>query len=354
MSASRVRLFVAMLALGPAVFLSPRHASAQGNTDDALTQAIALYENLDVERALVLLRRVISPSSPFEVSREQRVRAYTYLAATLAIVGQKDSAVVYFRAALERDPFIDLDPGRFTPQEQAALADARRQTFITALRPLASVDWDPLRDTITFRAITTHQATLRMEIHPAGGGAAVVLYERDGTGLREIPWNGLLGGQLIASGLHGLCVVGKSELTGRVDSTITVFRIAHLHEALEDTLPELLPGELLPERRPPNAGRTALLKGLAVAGAALIVPALAGNADLGRGGNGLAVTAATAAAGAGVAALVIHRRSPEIRASIARNAAVRAQRAASNAEISRRNADRLARTRLTLAPGGAP
>jgi hypothetical protein len=354
MIARTFRGFAAALAVASAVAVTPRVSSSQGSTDDALSQAISFYENLDVERALVLLRRVISPSSPFEVSRDQRVRAYTYLAATLAIVGQRDSAIVYFRAALERDPFIDLDPGRFTPQEVAALADARRQTFITAVRPLAPIEWDPLRDTITFRAITTHQAMLRMEIHPASGGAPVVLYEREGTGLRDIPWNGLLGGQLVAAGVHELCVIGKSELTGRIDSTVTTFRIVHRHETLEDTLPELSPGELLPERRPPNAGRTALVKGLAVAGAALIVPALAGNADLGRGGNGLAVTAAAAAAGAGVAAFIMHRRSPELRASITRNAALRAQRAAANAEIARRNADRLARTRLTLVPGGAP
>jgi hypothetical protein len=326
---------------------------AQGSTDEALTQAISFYENLDVERALVLLRRVVSPSSPFEVSPHQRVRAYTYLAATLAIVGQKDSAVVYFRAALERDPFIDLDPERFTPQEQAALAEAKRQTFAIGARPLPPAEWDPTREQVTFTLVTTHSATLRVELHPLDGGQPVVLYEREGNGVREITWNGMLGGRLAPAGAYELCIVGRSAITERVDSTRTPFGIEHRHEALEDTLPDLAPSDLLPERRPPNAGRTAMWKALSIAGAAVIVPALVGNADLRDGGSGLGITAATAAAAAGVAVYIIHRRSPEIPGHIAQNAALRVKRTAANAAIARRNADRLARTRVTLIPGAA-
>src|SRR5688572_25505686 len=140
---------------------------AQDNTDEALRQSVTMYENLEVERALVLLRRVISPSSPFEVSREQRVTAYKYLGAALAILGQKDSSIVYFRAALERDPFLDLDPDRFTHQEQAALAEAKRRSFATASRPLTAKRWDPAREEITFSLVTTHQAALRVEVQPA-------------------------------------------------------------------------------------------------------------------------------------------------------------------------------------------
>ncbi|HET9004297.1 MAG TPA: hypothetical protein VFN39_09905, partial [Gemmatimonadaceae bacterium] len=64
-----------VLSLGAIVALalasSPRCATAQGSTAESLEQATKLYEDLQVERALVLLRQVISPSSPFEVSREQ-------------------------------------------------------------------------------------------------------------------------------------------------------------------------------------------------------------------------------------------------------------------------------------------
>ena len=324
---------------------------AQAITDEVLRQSVTLYENLEVERALVLLRRVVSPSSPFEVSREQRVTAYKYLGAALAILGQPDSSVVYFRAALERDPFLDLDPDRFTQQEQAALAEAKRRTVATASRPLVARQWDPSREEVTFSVVTTHQASLRLEIQPLDGSPGAVIYDRETDGIREVGWNGVIAARLAPAGAYELRVIGKSLLTGRVDSTALPFAIRHDFPSLEDTLPALQPQELLPERYPPSAGRSSLLKGVAVATAALLIPRLAGNGNLRDGGNGLAATAATAAAGAGVFAFVVRRRAPEIPTNIALNNARRAARAETNAEIVGRNKARLALTRLVLAPG---
>ena len=342
---------VRCLGLAVALLAAPVTALAQGNTDEALSQAIARYEKLEVEQALILLRRVISPSSPFEVSREQRVNAYKYLGAALAILGQSDSSIVYFRAALERDPFLDLDPDRFTQQEQNALAEARKRSFTTGLRPLVESRWDPARETISFAAVTTHQASLRLEIQPGDGGPAIVLHDREGDGIRDIPWNGILGTRLATPGAYEIRAIGRSLITGRVDSTSLPFTLRHDFPALEDTLDALRPEELLPERRPPSAGRTSLLKGIAVASAALIIPRLAGHSQLREGGSGMATIAATAATGAGVMALVITRRSPEIPANIARNNVRRAERAAVNAAITRRNEERLALTKIVLVPG---
>ena len=341
----RIGLVAALFALPGSI------ANAQGNTDEALSQAITQYENLEVERALIGLRRVISPSSPFEVSRQQRVTAYKYLGAALAILGQSDSAVVYFRAALERDPFLDLDPDRFTQQEQKALAEARKQSFATGLRSLVESRWDPAREQTTFAAVTTHQAALRLEIVPGDGGPAIALHDREGDGIREIGWNGILGTRLAPPGAYELRVIGRSLITGRVDSTSLPFTLRHDFPTLEDTLPELRPDELLPERRAPSAGRTSLLKGMAVATATLIIPRLAGHSHLRDGGSGISTIAATAATGAGVMALVVTRRSPEIPANIAQNDRRRAERAAVNAAIARRNQDRLALTKLVLIPG---
>ena len=335
------------------LFVAAPRLHAQDNTDEVLRQSVTLYENLEVERALLLLRRIISPSSPFEVSREQRVTAYKYIGAALAILGQSDSSIVYFRAALERDPFLDLDPDRFTRQEQAALAEARRRSFAIASRPLAAKRWDPAREEITFSVVTTHPAALRVEIVPLDGGPAAVIHDRETDGLREVAWNGAIATRMAPPGAYELRLIGRSLLTQRVDSAAMTFTIRHDFPPLEDTLPALQPHELLPERHPPTAGRSSLLKGLAVATVALLVPRLAGHGDLREGGSGLAVTAATAAAGAGVVAFVVRRNAPEIPANIALNNARRAARAAVNAEIVGRNSDRLAQTRLVLVPGAA-
>src|SRR5688500_10797574 len=102
----RTRCLRWLLAAG--LLVAAPQLQAQDNTDEVLRHSVGLYEQLQVEPALMQLRRVISPSSPFEVSREQRVTAYKYIGAALAILGQRASSIVYFRAALERDPFLDL------------------------------------------------------------------------------------------------------------------------------------------------------------------------------------------------------------------------------------------------------
>ena len=115
--------------------LSPALAAAQGNTAELLDRAARYHADLDMERELVILRQVISPNSPFVVTHEQRVLAYKYLGAALVVLGQADSGVLYFRAALERDPFVDLETQKFTPAEIAAFTQAKRLTFGLGVRP---------------------------------------------------------------------------------------------------------------------------------------------------------------------------------------------------------------------------
>ena len=94
-----MRRFAAWLTL---LVAAPVTISAQASTAEALHQAQDLYERLEIERAVPLLRQVVSPGWAFEVTQDQRVQAYTYLGASLALLGARDSAVLYFRSAIER------------------------------------------------------------------------------------------------------------------------------------------------------------------------------------------------------------------------------------------------------------
>src|SRR2546428_11378125 len=115
------------LALGVMLLLgAPRLLRAQSETSDSLRRAQELYERLDIERALPLLRQVVSPSWPFETTKDQRDQALTLLGASLALAGARDSALLYFRTAIEREPFTDLDAQRFTPAQLALFREAPR------------------------------------------------------------------------------------------------------------------------------------------------------------------------------------------------------------------------------------
>ena len=59
---------VVMLLIGGA-----RAGAAQGETADLLRQSRGLYERLEIERALPLLRRLVAPGWPSEISDAQSV-----------------------------------------------------------------------------------------------------------------------------------------------------------------------------------------------------------------------------------------------------------------------------------------
>lgn len=324
-------------------------AAGQAGTAELLQQARQLYERLEIERALPILRQVVSPEWPLEVTTAQRVEAYKYLGAALALRGQRDSAVLYFRAALERDPFADLDPAQFTPAQAAAFAAARRLTFSVGARPIPEARIDPRMGRLTVTVVTTHAATLRATMRALGGSDYVVLYDGPNDGVREIGWNGLISdGRLAPPGRYDLSLVGRSQIRAQADSLRVYLDLRYEVESLEDTLQALGPGELLPERHSESVAGRDLLKGLGVALGALAVGGLLADDRLGTGSEGRVM--AGAATATGVAAFFYRRAHRENPQNVARNATRRVARDSANALIRRRNADRIARTLLLITP----
>lgn len=331
--------------------LTTSPVAAQSSTADLLQQASQFYEHLDVERALPLLRQIVSPNWPFEVTPAERVEAYEYLGACLALTGKRDSAVLYFRAAIERDPFADLDADRFTPTQLGLFAQARRLTFAVAVRPVAAARIDPRTERLSFTLVSTHATTLEARVRPADGTAGRVLFSGASNGPREVPWDGLLAdGRLAPPGRYELTVVGRSTLVPRTDSARVFFDVTHEVTPLEDTLHDLAAGDLLPEQAPRSAATRSLLEGLGVAGATLAISAGLTNPGL-RGGlrAGAGVVAGVATA-SGVAAFVVRRQHREVPANVAGNVQRRARRAAENEAIRRRNAEKVAATILIVTP----
>lgn len=331
-------------------------ARAQSNTAEQLQRAIRLYEDLEVDRALVILNQVISPSSPFVVSPEQQMLAYKYIGAALALQQgrvKRDSAVVYFRAAIERDPFTDLDPQSFSPGQLTIFQEARQQTFKLGLRSVPIDTIDPRTGHFRFRVLSTHAAHIRLEIRTAGVARRVV-YDGDHEGLRELEWDGLADdGRLLPGGRYQLVVVGESR---RVtvprpvrDTALVYFQLDWVHEALEDTLAEPAAQDLRPERYPSSAATADLLKGVGVAAAALVTQTALTSTELGSNKAAASVVAIGGVA-AGVTAFFHRQGHRVIPANVAANARLRADRAATNAAIQGRNNAKLAETRLAVAP----
>ena len=338
-------VWAAALVVGAAPALA-----AQGSTEELLVQAHQFYERLEVERALPLLRQIVSPNWPFEVSADQRVDAYKYLGACLALAGKRDSSMLYFRAAIERDPFTELDPSLFTPAQLATFDEARRRTLAVAVRPVQPARVDPRTTRVTFTVVATHAALVNVKLSAIGVGSPLVLFQGTMDGVREIAWDGLLANRRLAPpGRYTLAIVGRSRVTGAADSARVYFDLRHEVAALEDTLPDLDQRSLLPERVSPEAARRDVVKGVGVAAAALLI-AGAANGDLGGSERGAADVVAATAAITGVVAFLADRRHGAIPENIAANQRHRAQRDLVNAALRARNADRIAATVLLVAP----
>lgn len=350
MSASSASARV-LLALGLVAVAGPRPARAQTNTAESLAAATQLYEDLQVERAVVLLRQVISPSSPFEVSRVQRVQAYTYLGASLAILGMRDSAVTYFRAALERDPFVDLDPTRFTPRERDAFAEARKRTLTVGARPVPTHVFAPRTGAVPVIAVSTRPANVLVAIERTDDSSTVTLFERESDGVRELSWNGTMSdGSVARAGRYSILVRGATSAAS--DSARVPFDLSHQHEPLEALEPPLTAEQLAPERYPASVAASAVASGIGLATVALAIPTF-GPRRLAGDGRPLSRGVAAVSIVAGVTGYLYRRSHPENRAAIAENRRRRAELDARNAAIADRNAAKLAALRIVVVPSGA-
>src|ERR1051325_1058033 len=257
---------------------APGAARAQ-STQQLIDSATKLYEGFNVEAARPILLKIISPGYLQQVTNEQKAAAFKYLGASYAVLASPDSAKTFFQAALDFDPFTDLDATKFAASELSAFNDAKTTLFKIGIRPIEKpflIIPHSNSDTgaYTFRLITTQRANLRVEIYQ-GDSLIQVLNDGVTDGLKPIQWRGLLpNGDFIKEGVYQLRATGKSGSQTLTENSS--FRIEHIFEPLEDALPPLdtlrrcsepppRGCDLLPERIPSIDPWKDLIKGTALA-----------------------------------------------------------------------------------------
>jgi len=324
------------------------------STEDRLKDAIEKYNAFQIEGARPILLNIVSPNYLLSVTTEQKVRAYKYLGASYAVLDRRDSAVTFFSAAIDFDPFTDLDPREFSAAELSAFAEAKTKIFKVAIRPIAPQKLD---SNFMFRLITTQRANLTVEVvKQSPDSAREVLYESANDGPREIRWTGITrSGARADSALYEIRAKAQTA-SGSSATERQLFRIEHVFEPLEDTLPSIPRSDLLPEQYQASAPWFDLAKGAALAGAAFAIPLVAqiDHKDLPTW-----TAHAGAAAALGIASATIsfsYRRSHrEIPENVRENARRQQQRALFNSGVRARNTARLNRTIMLICPAtGCP
>ena len=339
---SVLRLIVAILAAGAIA----RPLPAQRAPGEVLNRGVILYEELQLERAVTLLREVMSPSN-VTVTAEQRVQAMKYLGAAFALLGQRDSSITYFRRMLERDPFVDLDPAVFTAQERQLFAIARQRAFVVGVRTLPDSAFTPGQGRVSLRFVTTQRARVQALVRRAGDVEPVAAFRWTTEGSSESPWDGLdQNGARLAPGRYQLDVTANATTDSASDTLSLRFDVSYDHEPLEDSI-VFDPTSLLPERRPPSIARSHLAAGLAVAAFAVAMPSVIGHGEL-SGTRKHAVLMASVSASGGIATFLFLRRGSGLPANVLENARRREAHARLNREIRERNEGRLAGARMII------
>lgn len=335
--------------------VSAGRAHAQ-SAEDNIAKAIAAYENLEVQAALRTFLQVVSPTSPFPVTEAQRVTAFKYMGAAYASLNQVDSAKTFFQGAILRDPFTDLDPNKFTDRERSVFADAKKALFRVAAR----FDRDSIPAgsgrAFVFHSVTSHSGRLAVSVQRTdAAGTTVRLFNgQDIDGARDIQWNGTgIDGQALPEGIYDLVVTGESQLpgmAGRQDSVRYAFQLRWIHETLEEELREFKGDELLPEKASGFAPFGDLMKGLAVAGTAVLAGSVIGNATKVNATLGTGAVAAGLGAGVGLFALVQRSNDRSIPENVGENGRRREARRQINVERAGRNQTRLDGKTILLVP----
>lgn len=326
----------------------------RAQADEQLRNAIRRYENLEIDRARALFEQVISPSTPFPVTEAQRVIAYKYLGATMATLGQRDSALTFFKAAIGRDPLVDLELRSFSEQERQIFQTARQQLFRVGLRPVPRDTLDPQTERLNFTIATTHLGLVRLELVSTFDDTRYTLFEGDVDGPRDIPFNGLSprGGGPIPQGAYDLVILGDSRSRAQQsDSTSTLLEITWDRQPLEDTIMAFTAADTLITRQRPSAATRDMALGLAVAAGALLSTRVVGQSSL-QGKTALAGGVAVLGVGTGLYAFLHRRSHPDIPENVAENLARQQRRLALNASIMTRNNERIQSTKIIIRPLG--
>lgn len=347
---SRLAALLALLLVLP--LLSGRLA-AQEVTQQKLDRAVQLYADLNVEAARPILLEILSPTYQQKYTTEQKVTALKYLGASYAVLDKADSAITFFLAALDYDPFTDLDPSKFTATELAAFSQAKARIFKVAIRPISARVVDPNADSTSypFRFITTHSGHLTIElINQRDSTRREVLFDGTSDGLREIRWSGRLSnGQLADSALYELRATGREATSQLATIDRQLFRVQYAFEPLEDTLRTFAQSDLLQERIPSSAPWMDLIKGSVVAAAAVALPVAALDrtqvAWVPHASAGVALGLVS-----GIASFAYRRSHPEITANRRENARRESERTRFNAAVRARNKQRTDATKLIILP----
>lgn len=340
---NRVRARLAWLAL--LAMATPPPLAAQA-AHDWLARGVRAYEQLELDSATALLRRVLDRAAADSLRPQDRSRALTYLGAAELFSRKRDAAVAAFRRLVELDPAAKPDALRFPPEVTALFDEVRHTTTAVTIEapPVTEFRVGVERFAARVRASSAHVVTVG--IQGRDGALAQALYDGPIDDSLSVTWDGLwAAGGATLPGDYILRVTSRANAGGAE-------RVAELPLTIERVPPDILPLPALPDavRTPATRGTArppvrSLAAGLLAAAAAVVLPSVVtGDAD---GASGRLVVASAIGVSAMAGFFAGWRQRPVGDSALARARAIEEWRRRAE-EVSVANATRRAEVRLIV------
>jgi hypothetical protein len=346
---SRVVLstFIAM-SLGLSVSASPLAAQS---AEELVEQAVGAYGDLALDDAAWLLRRALNMTANDELGDSEQSRALMFLGATEVLRNNADSAGAAFRRLIFVDPRYEPDELIFPPDVTMIFETVRQQTKTVNVEVPSQTFLRLGQDRFSAWTYASSPHEMRAEITYDDGRLARTLYAGPVGDSLRLQWDGRDGnGRTVESGRFLLNVVSRDAAGGMIRLTRIPLDV---DVRMRDTIPHPEPPAdslLLPERWDDKPSREALIGGLSVGAAVLILPAaVAPQAEL-TGGR-LAVAGAVSIAG--IVGFVTRRPGKPIRENVVANDALRQAWRDSSEVVAQQNAGLRSDIRVRIRAGRA-
>jgi hypothetical protein len=343
-----------LIALTACVLLAPVAARAQSGTT-LLEQGVRAYSVHEYDGGAWLLRRALGAEGAGALSPAEQARALAYLTAIEVARNQRDSALAAARRLIVLDPRYRLDEQTFPPQVAALYQEARRSAPGVSIRATGDTAIRPGTESFVVHLGASTAPEVTATVNDPDGRVVRTLYSgtvRDSVDLR---WNGLdAAGKLSDAGRYTILVVPTARERRSAGGAGWSLRLPiEVARTTVDTTPlPLAPPDSLfrPERGDVRGAVRALVPGVAVGAAIIILPKVVAS---GEHASGARVLVGGTVAIAGLAAFFSHHPGQQLAGNEQYNRSLRDNWRRNVAEIERRNADRVRQARMIIRPGAA-
>ncbi len=302
-----------------------------------LEQGIRAYNELELNDAIDLLERALRFSENGGLTRTDRARALTYMAAIQVFRGDPDSAATVFRNLVVTDPRYTPDELIFPPEVTSVFQAVRRETKVVAVEAEGESQFQIGGGWFSVWLFASSDHLITAEIRRVDETPTRVLYTGPIAESLQLRWDGRdASGEPATTGEYVLSVVSR-------DSLRRTLRTVRMPLDIELQRPDTLdfpapPTDSLfrPERSPNRPAFEALAGGLLAGAAAFLVPSVVAPNAVDVSAGGYVVAGALAAAG--ITGFLVSGPGQALDDNVEYNESLRRQIQQRTEEIARQNA----------------